>query len=58
MLRGIRLVPSDTKINFLRFHKVTFAISVFMVVASFGDEWFEAVIVAPALKRAAGCGVG
>ena len=34
MFRGIHLVPHDTKINFLRFHKVTFAISVIMVVAS------------------------
>lgn len=34
MFRGVRLIPHDTKINFLRFHKVTFALSVLMVVAS------------------------
>lgn len=34
MFRGIHLIPHDTKINFLRFHKVTFMISVIMVVGS------------------------
>lgn len=34
MFRGIRLVPHDTRIDFMRFHKATFALSVLMIVAS------------------------
>jgi preprotein translocase SecF subunit len=34
MFSGIHVIPHDTKINFLRFHKVTFLISVIMVVGS------------------------
>lgn len=34
MFRGIRLIPDDTKIDFLRVHKITFMISVIMVVGS------------------------
>jgi len=34
MFRGIRLIPQEPKIDFLRFHKVTFVISVIMVVGS------------------------
>ncbi|MGH7185551.1 MAG: protein translocase subunit SecF [Pseudomonadota bacterium] len=34
MFRGIRIIPHDTKIDFLRFHKITFMISVLMVVGS------------------------
>ena len=32
--RGIHLIPHDTSINFMRWHKVTFAFSVIMVVGS------------------------
>jgi len=34
MFSGIHIIPHDTKINFLRFHKITFLISVIMVVGS------------------------
>ena len=34
MYRGIRIIPPDTHINFMRYHKITFAISVIMVVGS------------------------
>jgi preprotein translocase SecF subunit len=34
MFRGIRLIPQEPRIDFLRFHKVTFLISVIMVVGS------------------------
>lgn len=34
MFSGIHLIPHDTKINFLRFHKITFLISMAMVVGS------------------------
>jgi len=34
MFRGIHLIPHDTRINFMRFHRLTFAISVVMVVGS------------------------
>ena len=34
MFRGIRLVPHDTRIDFMRHHKVTFAFSVLLIVAS------------------------
>ncbi len=34
MFRGLRLVPPDTKIRFMAIHKLNFAISVLMVVAS------------------------
>jgi preprotein translocase subunit SecF len=32
--RGLHIVPHDTRINFMRYHKFTFAISVIMVVGS------------------------
>src|SRR5262245_9845407 len=32
--RGLHVIPHDTRINFMRYHKITFAISVVMVVAS------------------------
>lgn len=32
--RGLRIVPHDTRIDFMRFHKLTFTISVIMVVGS------------------------
>jgi preprotein translocase subunit SecF len=32
--RGLHIVPHDTRINFMRFHKATFAVSVILVVAS------------------------
>jgi preprotein translocase SecF subunit len=34
MYRGLRIVPHDTRIDFMRFHKAAFALSVAMVVAS------------------------
>ena len=34
MFRPIHVVPPDTRIDFMRFHKITFAISVLMVVGS------------------------
>ncbi|MBK8175921.1 MAG: protein translocase subunit SecF [Rhodospirillales bacterium] len=34
MFRGLRLVPPDTKIRFMAMHKVNFAISLAMIVAS------------------------
>ena len=33
-MRGLQLIPSDTKIAFMAMHKVNFAISAFMIVAS------------------------
>lgn len=32
--RGLRIVPHDTRIDFMRFHKATFAVSVVLVIAS------------------------
>jgi preprotein translocase subunit SecF len=32
--RGFHVIPHDTRINFMRFHKITFAISVIMIVGS------------------------
>ncbi|MGH6934368.1 MAG: protein translocase subunit SecF [Dongiaceae bacterium] len=34
MYRGLRIIPPDTRIDFMRYHKITFAISVIMVAAS------------------------
>lgn len=34
MYRGFHLIPHDTRIDFMRHHKITFALSVLMVVAS------------------------
>jgi preprotein translocase subunit SecF len=34
MLRGLQLIPADTKIPFMAMHKINFAISALMVVAS------------------------
>ncbi len=34
MFRGIHLVPHDTRIDFMRFHRFTFVLSVLMMVAS------------------------
>jgi preprotein translocase SecF subunit len=34
MFRGFHIIPHDTRINFMRVHKITFAISVIMVVGS------------------------
>lgn len=34
MYRGLHLIPHDTRIDFMRYHKLTFAVSVIMVVAS------------------------
>jgi len=34
MYRGIHLIPHDTRIDFMRYHKITFALSVVMVVGS------------------------
>jgi preprotein translocase subunit SecF len=34
MLRGLQLVPADTKIPFMAMHKINFAISTLMIVAS------------------------
>ena len=34
MFKPLHIVPAGTRINFMRYHKVTFAISVFMVLAS------------------------
>jgi preprotein translocase SecF subunit len=34
MYRGLHLIPHDTRINFMRYHKVTFALSMIMVVGS------------------------
>jgi preprotein translocase subunit SecF len=34
MYSGLHLIPPDTRIDFMRYHKITFAISVFMVIAS------------------------
>lgn len=36
MFRGLRLVPPDTKIRFMAIHKINFAVSVLMIVASIG----------------------
>lgn len=35
MYRGIRVIAPDTRIDFMRLHKITFALSVILVVASF-----------------------
>lgn len=35
MFRGIHLIPAGTKINFMRFHKLLFCLSVIMTVGSF-----------------------
>jgi preprotein translocase SecF subunit len=35
MFRPIHLIPPGTRIDFMRFHKITFALSVLMVVGSF-----------------------
>ena len=35
MFRGLRVVPPDTKIRFMSMHKINFAISALMVLASF-----------------------
>ena len=32
--RGLHVIPHDTRINFMRFHRITFAISVLMIVGS------------------------
>lgn len=34
MYRGLHLIPHDTRINFMRYHKITFALSMIMVVGS------------------------
>jgi len=34
MYRGLHLIPHDTRIDFMRYHKVTFALSMIMVVGS------------------------
>lgn len=34
MFRGLHIIPHDTRIDFMRVHKITFAISVIMVVGS------------------------
>jgi preprotein translocase subunit SecF len=34
MYSGLHVIPHDTRINFMRNHKMTFAVSVIMVVAS------------------------
>ncbi|HZF32346.1 MAG TPA: protein translocase subunit SecF [Candidatus Angelobacter sp.] len=34
MYRGLHLIPHDTRIDFMRYHKVTFAFSMIMVVGS------------------------
>jgi preprotein translocase SecF subunit len=34
MFRGLHIIPHDTRINFMRFHRVAFALSVAMVVGS------------------------
>ena len=34
LYRGLRIVPHDTRIDFMRFHKLTFAISVIMTCFS------------------------
>jgi preprotein translocase SecF subunit len=34
MFKPLHIVPAGTRIDFMRFHKITFAISVFMVLAS------------------------
>lgn len=34
MFHGLHIIPHDTRIDFMRFHKITFAISVVMVVGS------------------------
>ena len=34
MYRGVHLIPPDTRIDFMRYHKITFALSMIMVVGS------------------------
>src|SRR5262245_18045552 len=34
MYRGLHFIPQDTRIDFMRYHKITFAFSVIMVVGS------------------------
>jgi preprotein translocase SecF subunit len=34
MYSGLHIVPPNTRINFMRYHRIAFAVSVFMVVAS------------------------
>ncbi len=34
MYSGLHVIPHDTRINFMRYHKITFAVSMIMVVAS------------------------
>jgi len=34
MYRGLHIIPPDTRIDFMRYHKITFGLSVIMVVAS------------------------
>src|SRR5262249_7876406 len=63
MYRGVHLIPHDTRIDFMRYHKITFMLSMIMVVGSIlliafkglnfgvdfaGGVWMEATAPGPA----------